>query len=414
MNKNNTKTILAALALILIAVAMTSNALALGISPGRLTLNFEQGMQRDVQITVINTEHRDMNVVFGATGELASYITLKSDSPIVRIGASENEKTLTYSVSLPAKLTPGEHEAKITVTELPPEGGADGVQIGAMVVVASQLLVKVPYPYKYAAIVLSSEHFEAGSSGKFYVEVDNLGEQDLVGMQATIEIISAANQKIAVLKTDSKTINSGTKGELQAAWKADVNPGNYRIVATLPYDEGKLASSEKIISVGSLVVDIVDISVRNFRLGDIAKFDITVESKWSEKISDIYAQLQIQDEQENLIANVKTPSIELSAMGRSVLNAYWDTAGVKEGVYSGKLLLNFANQVLERQLKTEIALTSIKVEIIGVGISARAVSAESGKQNMMFVLVLAVLLLVVINIAWFVYFNKKIKKKKSD
>jgi hypothetical protein len=399
-------------ALIFIAIALVllfnTQVAAIGISPGRTTLNFEPNLHKEVQLNIINNEHKDMKVVFAAEGELARYIKLKTESPIIDISAQESEKAVSYTVDLPEKLLEGEHEAKITVSELPSEEAKGEISIGATIVVASQLLVKVPYPYKYAVIRLSTGKIEVNQTAKFYVEVENLGEQDLVDMQATIEILSATNDKIAILKTDTKTIPAKTKGELIARWVANANPGNYRAIATLVYDENRLASAEKTFSIGSLFVDVVDIAVRNFRLGDIAKFDITVENKWSEEVKGVYAQLQIEDQNKKLIANSKTPSIDLPPLSRSVLNAYWDTAGVQEGIYSGKLLLNFANQVIEKELKTEISLNSIRVEILGVGITAKATAAEGGRQNLIFILIVV---LIVINIAWFIYFKRREKKR---
>ncbi len=393
----------------LFTLTFMQNVLAIGITPGRTTINFQSALHEEIEFKVLNSEHKAMRVMFSAVGELAEYITLKTESAIVDFAADEAEKTFTYTVDLPEKMLPGEHEAKIEATELAPEGGGKGVQIGAILTVTSQLLVKVPYPYKYAQIQLTVSESDVNKTTSFYVEVENLGEQDLVDMQATIEILSATNDKIAILKTDRKTMAAQTKGELATRWIANVNPGNYRAVVTLAYDEGKLATTEKTFSVGSLLVDVVDIAVRNFRLGDIAKFDITVENKWSEQIKNVYAQLQIEDVNKNLIANVRTPSVDLLPLGRAVLNAYWDTAGVKEGTYSGNLLLNYADKVLERKLKTEIALNSIKVEILGVGVTAKATAAETGRQNLMFVLVV---LLIVINIAWFIYFKRREKSRK--
>lgn len=395
------------LTFIFIALASISNVLAIGITPGRVTLDFQPSLQKQVEFKIINTEHKDMKIVFGAEGELAKYIMLKTESPIVEFSAAENEKTFTYVVNLPDSLTAGQHEAKITATEVPPEGVGEGVYIGATVVVTSQLLVKVPYPYKYAEIKLSVRESAVNGTTQFYVEVENLGVHDLVDMQAIIEILSGTNEKIAIIKTDSKTIPAGKKAELVASWKANINAGQYKAIASLVYDEGKIANAEKVFSVGSLEVDVVDISVKNFKLGDIAKFDITVESKWSVAVKDVYAQLQIFDEQEQQIANVKTASLDIPPLSRQVFTAYWDTAGIREGTYSGKLLLNYANKIIERQLKTEITLNSIRVEVIGVGITARATAAEGGNQNLMFILIVV---LIIVNIAWFIYFKRKQKK----
>jgi len=377
------------IAAIILILVLSQNVIAIGISPGRVTLDFESGMHKEIQLKIINNEHKDMRVMLGVMGELADHITLNKKS--LEFTSEESEKTFTYTVDLPEKLLAGEHEAKIAAAELPPEGVEEGIYIGATIVVTSQLIVKVPYPYKYAKIRLSVGKADVNKTTSFYVEVENLGEQDLVNMQASIEILSATNQKIAVLKTNTKTIAAKTRGELIARWKADVNPGNYRAIATLVYDEGKIASSEMIFSVGSLKVEVIDISVRNFRLGEIAKFDIVVENKWSEEVKNVYARLQIQDENNNLIANVKTPSIDLQPLSRGVLNAYWDTAGVQEGSYSGKLFLNYANQVIEKELKTKITLNSIEIEIVGVGITAKATAVERGRQDLIAILIICLL-----------------------
>jgi hypothetical protein len=382
---------------------------AIGITPGRVTLDFQSNMQKTIEFRVVNNEHKDMKVMFGVIGELADYINLNVKS--VDFKANEESKSFSYTVNLPESLLPGAREAKVMVTDVPKELGENDVSIGAAIVTVSQLLVKVPYPYKYAEIRLNVRESSVNGTTQFYVEVENLGVHDLVDTQAVIEVLSGTNEKLAIVKTDTKTIPAGKKVELVASWKADINAGQYRAVASLAYDEGKIANAEKVFAIGTLEIDVVDISVKNFKLGDIAKFDITVENKWSAVVNDVYAQLQIFDAQTQQIANVKTASLDVPPLARQVLTAYWDTAGIREGTYSGKLLLNYADKVLERQLKTEITLNSIRVEIIGVGVTARATAAETGRQNLMFVLIVV---LIIINIAWFIYFKRKTGKNKEN
>lgn len=396
------RTAILLLACIFIALASISNALAIGITPGRVTLDFQPGMQKTIEFKVVNNEHKDMKVILSAFGELERYVTLSHKS--ADFTPADEEKTFSYTVNLPDKLEPGNHELRVAAAELPPAGAEEGVYIGATIVVTSQLIVKSPYPYKYAEITLMSSPQDKTTN--FFVEVNNLGQHDLVDISANIEILGPTNERIAILKTDSKTITAMKRAELTAKWKSEVNAGKYKAIATLAYDEGKIATAEHVFSIGTLAVDIVDINVKNFRLGDIAKFDITLENKWNEEVKNVFANLQIQDEKGDLIADTKTASVDMKPLERNVLNAYWDTAGIKEGTYSGKLLLNFANQVLEKQLKTEITLNSIKVEIIGVGITARATAAETGRQNLMFILIVV---LIIINAAWFIYFKRKKK-----
>jgi hypothetical protein len=107
---------------------------------------------------------------------------------------------------------------------------------------------------------------------------------------------------------------------------------------------------------------------------------------------------------------VKTASMDVPGLGNQIFNAYWDTAGIKEGTYSGKLILNYANKVLERDLKTDIKLDRIDIEIVGIGVTAKATAATTGfKPNLMTILII---LLILINIGWFVYF--KLKSSRNE
>lgn len=403
-NRNGRRLILL-VAGILSLIVLIQGVNAIGISPGRTTIDFTPNLHKEVQFKIINNEHKDMKVLLYVEGELNNSITLYNR--IIDFAASEESKIFKYDADLPASIgKPGEHEVKIIAMELPKESG-EGKFVGATAAVATQLLVRVPYPYKYAEIELSVVESEVNGTAAFYVGVSNLGQHDLVDTSANIEIFNSANERIAIVKTNKKTINAMTRTELVASWNANVNAGKYRAVASLVYDDNKIATAEKIFAVGTLMMDVVDINVKNFRLGDIAKFDVTVENKWGDVIKDVFAQLQILDERGSTIANTKSATADVPALGRQVLVAYWDTAGIKEGTYSGKLILNYADKTLEKMLKTDIKLNSIKVEIVGASITAKATAAEGGRQNLMFILII---ILIVVNIAWFVYFKRREKR----
>lgn len=389
---------------IFIALASLPYASAIGVTPGRTTLDFQPNLQKTIEIIVLNNEHKDMKIAFGVLGDLADYVSLNAKS--LEFKPDEDSKSIDYTLSLPASLQPGIQEAKIIITEVPKDISENEVTVGAAIVIISQLHVKVPYPYKYAEIRLKAKN-NADGKVNIYVEVDNLGRHDLVDKQAIIEIFGPTNEKIAVLKTDTKTIPAGKKDELVASWQDSVNAGQYKAVASLAYDDGKITNAEGIFSVGSLSIDIVDISVKNFRLGDIAKFEIVAENYWNQETKNVFAQLQIFDKENQNIADVKTASLDILPLSRQILTAYWDSAGIKEGEYSGKIILNFAGQQVERQIKTEIKLNGIKVEIAGGALTARASAVKDGRQNLMLILIVV---LIAINIAWLAYFKRKKNK----
>jgi hypothetical protein len=240
-------------------------------------------------------------------------------------------------------------------------------------------------------------------SVKFFIKLYNLGTEDIAKAQATIDIYGPTNEVIARIQTEPSAIRSMAKGELIALWKANVNPGMYHAVATVRYD-GEVGTSEKTFYVGNMLIDILDVSVKDFSLGGIAKFDILAESKWNQPVSDVFAHMIINDEGDNKIADFKSASTEMEPFETAHLYAYWDTESVQEGDYLGQLSVHYAGRTTDREIKTKVGLNSIRTEIIGVSVGA--VTFEEGVLGQYPIYIL-VIILVAINFAWFMYFRKR-------
>ena len=398
------KLLLSALLALVIFISSASCADALGVTPGRTTVDFAPGLEKTASFTIINNEHKSFNAYVYVEGGLRDYITFERD--IVPFNASDNSHTFTYTVKLPERIDPpGDHWGKIVVMELPagwdaPEGET---RIIATVAVIHQLRVKVPYPGKYMQLDLMVQEAVPNESVKFFVKLYNLGTEDIAKARATIEILGPTNEVIASIETEPKAVKSMKREELTAAWKAQVNPGIYHAVVTLRYDDesGKV---EKNFYVGNMLVDVLDVSVKDFRLGGIAKFDILTESKWNQPISDVYAHMIISDEQENKVADFKSASVDIEPYERTRLYAYWDTEGVNEGDYISKLILNYADRKTEREIRTRVGLESIRTDIIGISVGA--VTAEEGMLGQ-YPIIALVAILIAINLGWFLYFRRR-------
>lgn len=392
--------------LLFIIILLIKDVYAIGISPGRTTINFEPNLKQDIKFTIINNEHKDMKVVLSVEGELANYVTLHN--VLVDFKANEEAKNFVYGVSLPASLEkPGVNEANIIAMELPPEADQEGAFIGATAAVATQLHVNVPYPGKYLTVDLQVEEAEPSEPVIFHIPVMNFGEEDILHAQASIDILGANNEKIVTIESEDKSIKAKQKDEFVIGWDADVNSGAYHAIVVVRYD-GKIARVEKNFNVGNLMIDVNSITVNNFRLGGIAKFNILVESKWNEKIKDVYGQMLIDDEDGNNIADFKTASVDVDPFARQEMVAYWDTEGVKEGTYDGKIILHYLGRTTERALETKIGFDSIETSILGTGRVIKAAQREGIKTNNL--LIALVVVLVIVNIGWFIYLRKKKKQ----
>lgn len=393
--------------LIIITILSIKEVYAIGITPGRTTINFEPNLKQDIKFTIINSEYKDMKVVLSAEGELAKYIILHN--VLIDFKAGEESKSFYYTINLPSSLeTPGVNEVNIIAMELPVEAGQEGAFIGATAAVATQLHVNVPYPGKYLTVDLKVEEAQSNEPAIFHIPVMNFGEEDILHAQASIEILGANNEKIVTIEGEDKSINAKEKDEFVISWNANVNPGSYHAIVIVRYD-GEVARIEKNFNVGDLMIDVNSIIVNNFRLGGIAKFNILVESKWNEKIKDVYGQMLIDDEEGNNIADFKTASVDVDAFARQEMIAYWDTEGINEGTYDGKIVLHYLGRTSERALETKIGFSSIETTILGTGRVIKAVQGEGIKTNNL--LILLVVILIIINVGWFIYLRKKRKDR---
>jgi hypothetical protein len=96
-------------------------------------------------------------------------------------------------------------------------------------------------------------------------------------------------------------------------------------------------------------------------------------------------------------------------LSRKELVAYWDTVGVEEGEYDGKLMVMYGEKSADKNLMLRLRQNSI--EITGVGYAIRP--NASGGINLTTILLILVILLLVVNLAWFVFFRRFIGKKKT-
>jgi hypothetical protein len=398
----NKKTILIFACLILVSTGLIS---AIGITPGRTTLNFEPGIHSEVSFSVINSEHKDMNVVFVVKGNLGEYITLKQS--YAEFSSGEESKSFTYLVDLPSKFDkPGLYEGEITALELPKNMEEQGTFVGATVGVITQLHVYVPYPNKY----VEAEVNVINDNGKtlFLIPSINRGKLDIGNIKAAIDIYTSLNEKVATIETNSDSLLSLERKELVAEWDANVNPGKYLAIASIIYDN-EVVKVEKQFEVGQKLIDILEVSVKNFQLGEIAKFNALVESKWSDELKDVYLNILVYNNEGEIMADFKSPNYDINPLSKEEMVAYWDTVGVHQGTYDGKLILKYGESSVERSIQLKISDNEIEITGVTGKVIVKGKSSGLKWEN---ILIILVIILVIANIVWFVLIKKLLKKKK--
>ena len=338
--------------LLSLSFIFTGNAGAIGVSPSRIIVDFEPNLKKNFTFSSVGHPSKTIGVELYIKGDLKDYVTILSETSAV---LSPGEiKIFTVELSLPAKIEkPGTHDIRIGAVEVPPDIAESGATVGARAGVEAQLWVKVPYPGKYIEISLDAPDVKLNETVNFVISVSNLGTED-VFVYDPIDIYDPNNIKIATVHTGETEVKTKSIEKLYAQWETkDIEAGIYNAVATVMYD-GKSVNTSREFRIGYLWIDIIDIVFNDTKEGDIAKFDVVIKSFWNEKITDIYAELEITDENGKIIDRVKSQSVDLEPWREKTIPVYWDTKGVSVGSYNAKITLYYADKTTYKTVKIEI------------------------------------------------------------
>ena len=387
---------------ILIVSSFTS---ALGVTPARTMVSFSPGLEQTVKFTVVNSEYKNIGIKIYVQGELNQSIALSETE--FNMASTEESKEMFYTFTLPQSLSPGPHTADIVILQKPGGVEASEAFVGATVAVVTQLVVNVPYPGKYAVADLNVLNAQQNAETTFVIPVVALGAEDINSAQASIEIFDKNNIKVGELNTQPISIQSGKRGEIVSRWIANVPLGRYVAKAVLVYD-GHTLDLQKEFAVGNETLELQQVTVPNFNLGGIAKFEMLIENKWSEPIVGAYSQTQVFKDDGNVIADFKSPTYDIPALTKSIFVSYWDTAGLDAGIYNTSVFMRYGIKYSQQNIQLRVS----ENEIIALGLGF-VISQSGGKGNLVTVLIIIVILLVLMNIAWFFVFRKRIGNKNS-
>lgn len=392
---------------------------AIGISPASTNINFKSGAEQQFTIRVINRDETPARVLMYAQGKFEQNIELSPK--ILDFGIGETEKQVFVRIKLPSTLqTPGIHESEIVALVLPPNYELkDSPTVTATAAVISKIKVFVPYPEKYAEAEVFVQEQNNGQSIEFTVSLKNLGVEDISKIKAKINIISPSGKKIAELETNEIGLQSGNSGKVTAIWSPNVPPGPYLAKIDYTYD-GRVKSIEKPFTVGRLVLNAKSVKTGSFRIGEIAKFEINLQSQWNEELNGVYADMMLYDTKGALIYSTKTATVDIAPLGNSTILAYVDTKNINTGQYNVTLLMHYGGRTTETKFVININIDNIKTYGL-VDTTAQAISSNAAEKKQTFagqrlniILLVAVVVLIVFNIALRYYSKSRQRNAKAS
>jgi len=371
---------------------------ALGITPGASGADYVAGGKESFTFTIINSEKTAQEVEIDLQGELASNMAVDKD--IIEFAANEEEKKVTVTLIMPPSMPPGLHKGQLVATQKKSVKSSGQATIGAAVAVAADISFFVPYPGKYVEGKLEVSGNEERK--QFRIPIINRGKETINKVSALIVVYDKNQNEIVRLNTNEISMNPGDLREISALWNVNVSKGKYLAKAVLNYD-GEEVLLEKEFEVGELELELLDLFVKDFTLGGVAKFNLLVQNKWSEPILDTYAQMKVFDVAFNELADVKSALYNIPAGEKTTMVYYWDTKDMKEGTYEANVLLHYAGKKTQQDVKLQIGKDSI--EVIGLG---RVIGSEGkGLGSTTTILVIIIVFLVLLNVVWFLILRKR-------
>jgi len=361
---------------------LSSQAVALGISPSRTIIDYEPGLEKTYQFYVLNTQNVPLSLEVYVSGALSDYV--KTSTKSLQLSADESMKGFTVTIKLPPELeNPGIHDTRVGVVEALPGFESRGTGVAARVGVESQLWVRVPYPGIYADIELETEDVAVGENADFTITVHNRGT-DPITASGTVEV-KDSERMVASLNAGSAFINPKESEALKASWSTEgFSPGIYTAVATVKYD-GQAKQASRDFRVGALSVDIFELYRQTAIPNTIVKMPLEVRSLWNEPIKGIYAELEILDG-ENVIAKSKSETFDLEPWESMNVTLYADTNGFDFGEYGARVTLHYAGRTASKLFRNRLVLAQPSYEIyiyaaIAIAIAAAAAVLVARKRK---------------------------------
>ena len=388
---------------VVITILLLQTTLGIGIVPGSLDVDY--GQDRAETYYVYNNEKKDMDVILAAQGELAEYIEFSSTN--LHLSKDEETKAFQVIIKNPERLAPGTHETLIIAMETTTEDKAAGTTLSTRQAVISKLNINVPYEDKFAHAELLITPAKYGEPINFVVTIKNKGTKLIEKANARIEIYGPTNELLTSLLSDSKSIKAGELRELVARYDDNLlNEGRYLAKTFINYDGNEIVL-EKTFSVGDLMISLENIIVKEFKLGDVAKFEIVLKSQWNEKIPDIFADMIIKNENGRTMTKFTTASIDMEPEEKGTLISYWDTKDTPKGRYDTKVILHFLGRNVEKNVVLDVNQDSIG---IGFSPTGQVIGLETVKTSKDALIILVVVGSLILNLVILFIF---LRRKKS-
>lgn len=314
--------------LVICIVFMTNFIFALGITPSIHRVDFKPNMELEYEFRVIASSDQEIEIY--ASGDLDEYVKFSKKK-------FTGTNSFIATIILPEKLDrPGKHTLLLGAREIVDTGSGVGTSSAVQV----PIVIRVPYPGKYAELSFVMKSANEDESIDYDLLIYSRGDES-IDTESKIDVYDNSDNKVESLNLGSKTVLNQDTYNYGGSLVESYGAGDYRAVATVDYVAGT-AKAESRFRVGHLFVDMNGFSEEVLKLG-IQPFNIEIESYWNDPIEDVFAEVYISRDGEKVL-DFLTPSTKLDGWQKKILTGYLDTGSLDYGSYDLNVILDYGKR----------------------------------------------------------------------
>ncbi|MBR9703815.1 hypothetical protein GOV12_00250 [Candidatus Pacearchaeota archaeon] len=377
------------LLLLLVIFGIVDVKASLGISPPKVELNFIPHQEYSIGFQVLNVEE-DQKLKVNLSGEFSRYARLEKKSLTGNEGFYVN-------INLPAEGgTPGNKIIGVHVKQ--DFGSRSG--IGTVLEVLPLIIIKVPYPGKYAQVdSFSVTDTNVGESFSFTLKLDNLGSEEI---EPSVEFqVYLDGELLDKYNVGRKVIDFDSYGLFEKTVSANkYSSGNYEAKAIIKLNDPNrtVITVNTTLRVGSLNVEIINWTHEAYQ-GKINPYNIKVESLWNNRINSIYAEVNVTNLSGESVDFFKTSPVTLNGWEKGILYGFFNAEKLNLEEYNSKITIFYENSNKTINVPVKVVLTP-------------EIPQKSFKFNS-YMIISVVIVIIVIGFIIFIIISRKKNGKKG-
>jgi hypothetical protein len=230
-------------------------------------------------------------------------------------------------------------------------------------------------------------------------------DKEFENFYAEIRIYDLNENEVAFLSSDKMTVSSNNEMELKMIWKGSGKEGNYQARIFI-FEDDESYSFSRNFKLEREILTFESVIVRNFFLGEVVNFSVLLKNHRSDLLFNVSVSILILNKEGKTISEIVSEKKDIPKDSFSQLEILWDTKEIKSGRYNAKMIINYDESFINRDLIIEISQDNFN--IIGVGYSIFNEPKDDLDKEMIIYILIG--LLIIVNIAWVLYYKIKIKK----